>query len=59
MNLVLCFRRDQFMEELENEELNLHPFPLASSREFGKNPISFQSRRYNNPNVKEIPDQYR
>ena len=22
MNLVLCFRRDQFMEELENEELN-------------------------------------
>jgi hypothetical protein len=24
-----------------------------------KNPISFQSRRYNNPNVKEILDQYR
>ena len=35
------------------------PIIQLPSRQFGKNPISFQSRRYNNPNVKEIPDQYR
>ena len=29
MNLVLCFRRDQFMEELENEELNRELCALA------------------------------
>ena len=29
MNLVLCFRRDQFMEELENEELNCELCALA------------------------------
>ena len=29
MNLVLCFRRDQFMEKLENEELNRELCALA------------------------------
>ena len=29
MDLVLCFRRDQFMEELENEELNRELCALA------------------------------
>ena len=29
MNLVLCFRRDQFMEELGNEELNRELCALA------------------------------
>ena len=29
MNLVLCFRRDQFIEELENEELNHELCALA------------------------------
>ena len=35
MNLVLCFRRDQFMEELENEELNRELCALAVDDMFG------------------------